>query len=222
MKKIAVILSGCGVFDGSEIHEAVLTLLHIEKLGAQYQCFAPNIDQMHVINHLTGEVDKQVSRNVLIESARIARGEIKDVKELNAQEFDALILPGGFGAAKNLCDFATQGANSIMNKHVENACKQFSELRKPAAYICIAPAIIGHVYPKGVLMTIGTDIDTAEQINQLGAKHVNCDVSDFIYDETFNVISTPAYMLANSIIEANTSIENTISKVFEIMSNDRG
>ncbi|PAJ72702.1 isoprenoid biosynthesis protein ElbB [Pseudoalteromonas sp. NBT06-2] len=217
MKKIAVILSGCGVFDGSEIHEAVLTLLHIEKLGAQYQCFAPNIEQLHVVNHFTGEVDEQSNRNVLVESARIARGEIKDVKELHAKEFDALVLPGGFGAAKNLCDFAINGADSIINSDVKNACMQFSELNKPAAYICIAPAIIGHVYPTGTLATIGSDADTAEQINKLGAKHINCAVHDFVYDETANVISTPAYMLAGSIIEANASIENTINKLVEVI-----
>jgi len=217
MKKIAVILSGCGVFDGSEIHESVLTLLHIERLGAQYQCFAPNIDQMHVINHLTGAVDEHASRNVLVESARIARGEIKDIKELQAKEFDALVLPGGFGAAKNLCDFAIKGADSIINSDVERACKQFSELKKPAAYICIAPAIIGHIYPQGTLATIGTDADTAEQINKLGAKHINCAVNDFVYDDTAKVISTPAYMLAGSIIEANTSIENAINKLVAII-----
>jgi len=217
MKKIAVILSGCGVFDGSEIHEAVLTLLHIEKLGAHYQCFAPNIDQLHVINHLTGEVDEKASRNVLVESARIARGEIKDINELHAKEFDALVLPGGFGAAKNLCDFAIKGSESLMNSDVEDACKQFSVLNKPAAYICIAPAIIGHVYPEGTLATIGTDADTADQINKLGAKHINCDVNDFVYDEAANVISTPAYMLAGSILEANSSIENAINKLVSII-----
>jgi len=217
MKKIAVILSGCGVFDGSEIHESVLTLLHIERLGAQYQCFAPNIDQMHVINHLTGAVDEHASRNVLVESARIARGEIKDIKELQAKEFDALVLPGGFGAAKNLCDFAIKGADSIINSDVERACKQFSELKKPAAYICIAPAIIGHIYPQGTLATIGTDADTAEQVNKLGAKHINCAVNDFVYDDTAKVISTPAYMLAGSILEANTSIENAINKLVAII-----
>jgi enhancing lycopene biosynthesis protein 2 len=217
MKKIAVILSGCGVFDGSEIHEAVLTLLHIEKLGAQYQCFAPNIDQLHVINHLTGEVDEHASRNVLVESARIARGEIKDIKALDAADFDALVLPGGFGAAKNLCDFALKGADSTINLDVKNVCKQFSEHKKPAVYICIAPAIIGHIYPKGTLATIGNDADTAEQVNKLGAKHINCTVNDFIYDETAKVISTPAYMLAGSIIEANTSIENAINKLGEVL-----
>lgn len=213
MKKIAVILSGCGVFDGSEIHEAVLSLFHIEKLGAQYQCFAPNIDQMHVINHLTGEVDEQAKRNVLVESARIARGDVKDVKELNANDFDALVLPGGFGAAKNLCDFAIKGAGSAINDQVKNACKQFSDQKKPAAYICIAPAIIGHVYPEGTLATIGNDMDTAEQVNKLGAKHIDCAVNDFVYDETANVISTPAYMLAGSILEANSSIESAITKL---------
>ncbi|MGM8892196.1 isoprenoid biosynthesis glyoxalase ElbB, partial [Psychrobacter sp. 1Y1] len=110
MKKVAVLLSGSGVYDGTELHESVLALLEITKAGASYQCFAPNIPQYHVVNHLTGEVQEGESRNVLVESARIARGEIKAVDELNINEFDALVIPGGFGAAKNLCDFAVTGA----------------------------------------------------------------------------------------------------------------
>ena len=122
MKKVAVILSGCGVFDGAEIHEAVLTLLHIELNGASYQCFAPNISQHHVVNHISGE-EMSEQRNVLIEAARIARGDIKDLNELNVQDFDALALPGGFGAAKNLCDFAFKGAECDINEDVANACR---------------------------------------------------------------------------------------------------
>ena len=107
MKKVAVILAGCGVFDGAEIHESVLTLLQLERSGAQYQCMAPNIDQLHVVNHLTGEVTEGEQRNVLVEAARIARGEVIDLAQACADDYDALIIPGGFGAAKNLCDFAT-------------------------------------------------------------------------------------------------------------------
>ena len=127
MKKVAIILAGCGVFDGSEIHEAVITMLSVEQNGAQYQCFAPDIEQMHVVNHLTGEVAEGESRNVLVEAARIARGEIKPVTELNVEEFDALLLPGGFGAAKNLCDFAVKGADASMNNDVLTACQAFAK-----------------------------------------------------------------------------------------------
>ena len=145
MKHIAIILSGCGVFDGAEIHEAVLTLLHVELQGGKYQCFAPNIAQMHVIHHRTGEVAENESRNVLTEAARIARGEIKDLAELDANDFDALILPGGFGAAKNLSDFAVNGAECRLNDDVESACKAFAKAGKAVGYICISPAMIEFV-----------------------------------------------------------------------------
>lgn len=137
MKKVAVILSGCGVFDGAEIHESVLALHAIEKQGASWHCFAPNVQQMHVINHLTGE-EMPETRNVLVESARIARGKIQDVATLNVNEFDALLLPGGFGAAKNLTDFAVKGAQCSINPDVAAACLAFADAQKPAGYICIA------------------------------------------------------------------------------------
>lgn len=215
MKKVAVILSGCGVFDGAEIHESVLTLLAIERAGASYQCFAPNIDQLHVINHLTGE-EMSETRNVLVESARIARGEIRDLATLNVDEFDALAVPGGFGAAKNLSDFALKGPQSSINETVKNACLAFKQHSKPAAYMCIAPALIPHVYPAGTIATIGTDEDTAAAVTALGANHHNCDVGDFVFDGEQLVLSTPAYMLAGSISEAASGIEKTITKLIEI------
>ncbi|HBY41248.1 MAG TPA: isoprenoid biosynthesis protein ElbB, partial [Alteromonas sp.] len=132
MKKAAVILSGCGVFDGAEIHEAVLTLLSLEKHGASYQCFAPDVDQLHVVNHLTGEVAEGESRNVLVEAARIARGNVKPVTECQVEEFDLLVLPGGFGAAKNLCTFAVDGPDCSFNEDVLAGCKQFAAAGKPA------------------------------------------------------------------------------------------
>lgn len=215
MKKIAVILSGCGVFDGAEIHESVLTLLNIEKYGASYECFAPNINQHHVINHLTGEEMKE-TRNVLVESARIARGNIKNINELNVDEFDALALPGGFGAAKNLCDFAFNGADSKLNDDVKRACAAFASAKKPAAYMCIAPAIIPHIYDKNTLTTIGTDLETAKAIEALGGKHQSCAVSDIIIDHQAKVISTPAYMLASNILEASAGIEKAIAQLIEL------
>lgn len=215
MKKVAVILSGCGVFDGAEIHEAVLTLLHIELNGASYQCFAPNISQHHVVNHITGE-EMSEQRNVLIEAARIARGDIKDLNELNVQDFDALALPGGFGAAKNLCDFAFKGAECDINNDVANACRAFADAQKPAAYICIAPALIPQIYAKGTLATIGNDQDTAAAVATLGATHQNCDVADIVIDEKARVISTPAYMLATNISEAASGIEKAIAKLIKM------
>ncbi len=215
MKKVAVILSGCGVFDGAEIQEAVLTLLHIAKLGASYECFAPDVEQMHTINHLKGE-EMQPNRNVLVEAARIARGEIKPVTELNAADFDALILPGGFGAAKNLSDFAVKGAGATVEPGVLAACKSFAEAKKPVGYICIAPAMIPLVYGKDTKVTIGNDADTAAAINTMGGTHVSCPVEEFVVDEENKVASTPAYMLAQSILEADAGISKLVAKVIEM------
>ncbi len=215
MKKVAVILSGCGVFDGSEIHEAVITLHAIEKNGATWHCFAPNIEQLHVINHASGEVSEE-TRNVLVESARIARGEVQDVALLNANDFDALIVPGGFGAAKNLTDFAINGAECSINAHVASACKAFAQAQKPAAYLCIAPVLMPMVYPQGVKGTIGNDTGTAAAFNALGGEHIDCAVSDYVFDQQNCVLSTPAYMLANSISEAASGIEPLVEKLLTL------
>ncbi|WP_019274418.1 isoprenoid biosynthesis glyoxalase ElbB [Vibrio coralliilyticus] len=215
MKKIAVILSGSGVFDGAEIHESVLALHAIEKQGASWHCFAPNIEQLHVINHITGE-EMAETRNVLTEAARIARGNIEDVVKLNAEEFDALLLPGGFGAAKNLTDFAVNGAECSINTHVASACRAFAQARKPAGYLCIAPAIIPMIYDSGVKGTIGNDEATASAFNALGGEHITCEVDDIVFDEEHKVLSTPAYMLAGNISQAASGIEKLVSKLIEV------
>lgn len=216
MKKVAVIFSGCGVFDGAEIQESVLTLLAIAKNGAQYQCFAPNMPQMHVVDHLSGEVSEGESRNVLVEAARIARGEIQDLAELKVDQFDALILPGGFGAAKNLCDFAVKGADCEVHPDVLRVCQAFSQAAKPCGYICIAPAMIPLVYGEGATGTIGNDLDTAAAIESMGGRHVACLVEDFVVDEQRKVVSTPAYMLAGNILEAEAGISKLVAKVIEM------
>ena len=215
MKKIAVILSGSGVFDGAEIHESVLALHAIEKQGASWHCFAPNIEQLHVINHITGE-EMAETRNVLTEAARIERGNIEDVAKLNAEEFDALLLPGGFGAAKNLTDFAVNGAECSINTHIASACRAFAQARKPAGYLCIAPAIIPMIYDNGVKGTIGTDDATASAFNALGGEHITCEVDDIVFDEEHKVLSTPAYMLAGNISQAASGIEKLVSKLVEV------
>ncbi|WP_028772478.1 isoprenoid biosynthesis glyoxalase ElbB [Shewanella waksmanii] len=212
MKKVAVILSGCGVFDGAEITESVLTLLHIAKAGASYQCFAPDIEQMHTLNHLTGE-EMSPNRNVLVESARIARGDIKALGELNCNEFDALILPGGFGAAKNLSDFAVNGAQASVQAEVLASCQAFAEAKKPAGYMCIAPAMLPLVYGKGVKATIGNDAETAAAIDMIGGDHQDCPVDEIVIDQNHRVVSTPAYMLASSIVEADAGISKLVNQV---------
>lgn len=212
MKKVAVILAGSGVFDGSEINEVVLTLLHLTKASASYQCFAPDKPQHHVLNHLTGATEAS-SRNVLQESARIARGEVQALTELQVEEFDALIIPGGFGVAKNLCDFALQGAAATLDTEVKRVCTEFAEQGKPAGYMCIAPALLPLVYPAGIKLTIGNDADTAAALQQMGAEHIECTVDDIVVDAEHKVVTTPAYMLAQSVAEADVGIGKLVTQV---------
>ena len=214
-KKVAVILSGCGVYDGAEIHESVITLLRLDQRGAHAQCFAPNVAQMHVINHLTGEQMPE-SRNVLVESARIARGEVRDIREANVEDFDALIVPGGFGAAKNLSDFAVKGAECTVQPDVLALAEAFAEASKPVGLMCISPAMAAKIYGPGVICTIGNDADTATVVNKMGATHQECDVSDIVEDKARKLVSTPAYMLANSISEAASGINKMVDRVLEL------
>lgn len=214
-KKVAVILSGCGVYDGAEIHESVITLLRLDQRGAHAQCFAPNVAQMHVINHLTGEQMPE-SRNVLVESARIARGEVKDIREANVEDFDALIVPGGFGAAKNLSDFAVNGAECTVQPDVLALAEAFAEASKPVGLMCISPAMAAKIYGPGVICTIGNDADTATVVNKMGATHQECDVSDIVEDKARKLVSTPAYMLAQSISEAASGINKMVDRVLEL------
>ena len=216
MKNIAVLLSGCGVFDGTEIHEAVLTLLAISRAGARYQCFAPNIKQMHVVNHFTGEVNTEETRNVLIESARIARGEVLDTHSLDISQFDGLVIPGGFGAAKNLSNFATNGSDCNVNPIVETFIREFSLAHKPVGFVCISPVMIPKIYGEGAIGTIGSDTETAYAFNEMGGKHQSVAVEDIVVDQINKIVSTPAYMLATSIVEAHIGIEKLVNKVLEM------
>lgn len=214
-KKIAVILSGCGVYDGAEIHESVITLLRLDQRGAQVECFAPDIAQLHVINHLTGE-EMPESRNVLVESARIARGAVKDIGEANAADFDALIVPGGFGAAKNLSNFAVEGAGCSINPQVLALAEAFAEAGKPVGLICISPALAAKIYGPGVTCTIGNDADTAAALDKMGATHVECTVEDIVEDPARKLVSTPAYMLGKNISEVASGINKLVDRVLEL------
>lgn len=214
-KKVAVILSGCGVYDGAEIHESVITLLRLSQRGAKVQCFAPNIAQHHVLNHLTGE-EMAESRNVLVESARIARGEVKDVREAKVEDFDALLIPGGFGAAKNLSDFAFKGDQCEVQPDVLALAKAFAVAKKPVGLICIAPAMAARIYGAGVECTIGNDEGTAQALTRMGAKHVECTVEDIVEDKAHKLVTTPAYMLAQSIAEAASGINKAVDRVLEL------
>jgi len=216
-KKIAVVLSGCGVFDGTEIHEAVLTLLRLDQASVETTCFAPNINQMHVVNHLTGNVSENESRNVLVESARITRGKVSDVATAIAADFDALIVPGGFGAAKNLSDFAVKGQDFTVNADFLNFAKDMHNAGKPIGLICIAPAMSAAIFGDGVRCTIGNDSDTAMAINASGAQHTDCSVDNICIDEANKLVTTPAYMLAGSISEASQGINKLVDTVVEML-----
>jgi len=216
-KKVGVVLSGCGVYDGAEIHESVVTLLAIDRLGGEAVMCAPDIAQLHVVNHLTGEVEEGAERNVLVESARIARGEIRDVASVMADELDALILPGGFGAAKNLCDFAVKGSDCEVDSGVAALVRAVHEQGKPVAAVCIAPALIAKVLgDEGPKLTIGNDTDTAGALQTMGAAHIDCPVNEFVVDHDRKLISSPAYMLAQSISEAAEGIERTVEALLDM------
>ena len=216
-KKVGVVLSGCGVYDGAEIHESVITLLALDKAGAKVICMAPDVPQMHVINHMKGEPAEGENRNVLIESARIARGEIKNMKDVTATDLDALIFPGGFGAAKNLCTFAVDGVDCKVNAEVERLVNEMHRAKKPIGFICIAPAmaakILGSHQPK---LTIGSDPGTAQAIEKMGGKHVECTVYEAAVDDVNKVVSTPAYMLGPSIAHVAKGIEKCVEQVLKI------
>ncbi|HAZ54333.1 MAG TPA: isoprenoid biosynthesis protein ElbB [Franconibacter helveticus] len=215
MKKIGVVLSGCGVYDGSEIHEAVITLLAIARNDAQAVCFAPDKPQTDVINHLTGEKMTE-SRNVLVEAARIARDEVRPLADARADELDALIVPGGFGAAKNLSTFATGGAECSIEPTLKALTQAMHVAGKPLGFICIAPAMLPKMLPAPLRLTIGTDIDTAEVIEEMGGEHVSCPADDIVVDEDNKVVTTPAYMVAKRIDEAAAGIEKLVARVLDL------
>ena len=216
MKKIGVVLSGCGVRDGSEIHEAVFTLLAIDRQGAEAVCMAPNAD-FPVTDHLAMQESGE-KRNALVESARIARGNIRDIAEVKAGELDAIIFPGGFGAAKNLCDFAMKGAAAV-HPQVSRLLKEMAAAGKPIGAICIAPVLIAAVLGKefAPTLTIGNDAGTASEIEKTGARHQDCPVTEFVIDAKNKLVSTPAYMLANRISEAYEGIDKCVREVIKLI-----
>jgi len=212
MKKFAVVLSGCGVYDGAEIHEAVMTLYAIEKHGATYQCFAPDIEQAHVINHYIGEVVDE-KRNVLVESARIARGRIKPLSAFSALEYDAIVFPGGFGAAKNLSTYAfSNGDGYKVNSEVAAVIREMVAERKPVGAMCIAPVIVAEVLDD-VQVTVGQDEGTALAIERTGAKHINTGIGQVTVDTKHRVYTTACYMQDKTLVEIAESTSNLIERM---------
>jgi enhancing lycopene biosynthesis protein 2 len=219
MKKVGVLFAGCGVFDGSEIQESVLTLLALERAGLDVLCMAPNKPQAHVINHLTGTVEEGASRNVLVESARIVRGNIEDVSTVRAEDLSALVIPGGFGAAKNLTRFAFEGVGGEVDPEVKRLLQELFSAGKPIGLICIAPVIGAQVLGSaGIEVTIGNDPDTAAAIESCGARHINCDVGAVYEDVARKILSTPAYMLGRSVHEVSLGIDKLILRLKEWLS----
>ena len=216
-KKIAVILSGCGVYDGSEIHEATLTLYAIDKNGAEYQIFAPNMQQHDVVNHLTGK-NMNETRNVLVEAARIARGNILALDKFNAKNFDAIIFPGGFGAAKNLSTYAFDGVNCKVNTQVADAIKSMVKLNKPIGALCISPVIIAKVL-SNVELTIGQDAHTANDVIQMGATHKNTNNGEVVVDVKNKIVTNPCYMLNASIAQVGEGADNVVKSILELIEN---
>ena len=216
-KRVGVILSGSGYLDGAEIQEATLTLLFLDKRGAKVTAMAPDVKQMHVVDHLKGEPSGSESRNVLAEAARITRGAIVDVKTVKAADLDALILPGGFGVAKNLCTFATDGVKLEVDPDVERLVRDMAAAGKALGFICIAPVIAAKVLgSRKVRVTIGNDPATAAAVNALGAVHVDSPVDQIVVDERNKVVSTPAYMLGPSIAPVAAGIERLVGAVLEM------
>jgi enhancing lycopene biosynthesis protein 2 len=213
MKKFAVVLAGCGVYDGAEIHEATLSMYAIMKQGAQYSIFAPDVDQHHVINHITG-AEMQEKRNVLVESARIARGNIQPLSEFKAADFDAILMPGGFGVAKNLCTFAFDGENCKVNKDVESALKAMHDAGKPIGALCISPVVVAKILGD-VELTIGQDKDTASAIEKMGATHKQTHHGEVIIDTKNNVFTTPCYMLDANIVQIAEGAENIVRTILK-------
>ncbi|MBE0646939.1 MAG: isoprenoid biosynthesis glyoxalase ElbB [Bacteroidales bacterium] len=215
MKKIAVILAGCGVYDGAEIHEAVLTLLAIDKQGAAYQCFAPDMNQAHVVNHLKGEESAE-TRNVLVESARISRGNIKPLSEYSPVTFDGLIIPGGFGAAKNLCDWAFKGDECTVNPDVEKAIQTTFAAGKPIGAMCIAPVILAKLFD-GTNLTTGQDQASGGFIEKMGNKYTNTTHGEVVIDREKKLFTTPCYMLDARISEIEAGTSNIVREMLKVM-----
>lgn len=216
--KIGVLLAGCGVFDGAEIHEATLTLYFLDKAGVEAVVMAPDIEQKDVINHLTGEPMKE-KRNVLVESARIARGNIKNIEDVKVEDIDGLIMPGGYGVAKNFSDFLEKGANATVIPQVKRLLVELFKADKPIGAICISPVIVAAALREAKpTITIGSDVDVAKAIEDMGAKHLNCPVSEMVVDEENKIISTPAYMLGRSIKEVAEGIEKLVNEVIRLAS----
>lgn len=223
MRKVGVVLSGCGVMDGSEIHEAVLALLAIDQSGAQAACFAPDMEQTLVVNHLTGQ-EVSERRNVLVEAARIARGRIRNLKDARARELDALILPGGWGAAKNLSDFAAKGAACSVDPDLARLIRAMAQAGKPIGAICISPGPLAKALQGARVLTLtpGRDEKIRRGLIGMGMKPRDCAVHQTVRDRANRVVSTPAYLQARRVSEAYRGIRALVKSVLRMVPQRKG
>ena len=216
-KRVGVVLSGCGYLDGAEIQEATCTLLSLDRHGAELVAMAPDVEQLHVVDHVKGAPAEGQQRRVLAEAARIVRGNVVEMSQVSAKDLDALIFPGGFGVAKNLCSFAADGRDMKVLPAVERLARDIRQAGKPSGYICIAPVLAAKLFGgEGVKVTIGDDRDTAAAIESWGARHVDCKVEEITVDERLKLVSTPAYMLGPWIAPVAAGIEKLVSAVLEM------
>jgi enhancing lycopene biosynthesis protein 2 len=216
-KRVGVVLSGCGYLDGAEIQEATCTLLSLDRRGAKLVAMAPDVEQLHVVDHVKGAPAEGQKRRVLAEAARIVRGNVVELSQVSAKDLDALIFPGGFGVAKNLCSFAVDGRNMRVLPAVEKLAREIRQAGKPSGYICIAPVVAARLFGgEGVKVTIGNDRDTATAIESWGARHVDCKVEEIAVDERLKIVSTPAYMLGPWIAPVAAGIDKLVSAVLEM------
>lgn len=216
-KRVGVVLAGCGVKDGTELHEAVLTLWALDRAGAEVICVAPEGPQRDVVDHVSGLEQAAETRNLLKESARIARGNIRAMAGIGGDDLDGLVFPGGYGAAKNLCDFAYQGQNCTVEKETERLIRELHAAGKPLGFICIAPVIAARVLGSHrPLLTIGNDPQVAAAMEAMGAQHVPCRVDEVVVDVTNRVVSTPAYMLASRITEVAVGVEKLVGRLLAL------
>ena len=213
-RKFAVILAGCGNRDGAEIHESVMTLYAIARTESACEVFAPDVNQYHVINHYTGEPAEE-TRNVLVESARIARGKIRPLSEFNAHNFDILMFAGGFGVAKNLCTYAFDGADCIVNPEVERAVISMHSSGKPIGALCISPVILAKILD-GVSITMGHDQSAIKNIQSMGAVHHPTNAREIVIDKKNKVVTSPCYMLDSSIVDIAEGAMNTVNALIEL------
>jgi len=218
-KRIGVVLSGCGVQDGSEIHEAVLTMLAIDRAGAEIVCMAPDRLQAEVVDHRTGKTTGE-KRNALVEAARIARGAIRPVREVQARDLDAIVLPGGYGAVKNLSTFAKDGAGCTVDPDVARLLQEMHHSDKPIGALCIAPAVLASVFGASLhpKITIGDDPGTAEALESMGARHQTATVTDIVVDRENRIVTTPCYMLDARIGDIATGAEKAVLAVLKLAS----